>query len=173
MKEIDFIQPKKTVGKLINIEVLDEIRSEIEQKIVRRSGLSHTRSERDRNDAFLEVLDIVDKYRKEQEDNGFFDEIMDDESEDEETYEKIKEIIAKVKEQENMNPLDEYIPMVEEMKQMMQGDTDEKIATLTECEESYAKGYEDGRKAGHLEGCRDEYEAMASYLRSVLEELRP
>ena len=51
--------------------------------------------------------------------------------------------------------------------------TDEKIATLTECEESYAKGYEDGRKAGHLEGCRDEYEAMASYLRNVLEELRP
>ena len=72
-----------------------------------------------------------------------------------------------------MNPLDEYIPMVEEMKQIMQGNTDEKIATLTECEESYAKGYEDGRKAGHLEGCRDEYEAMASYLRSVLEELRP
>lgn len=79
-----------------------------------------------------------------------------------------------------MNPLDEYIPMVEETKAMMKGDdmkrplyTDDKIATLTECEESYAKGYEDGRKAGHLEGCRDEYEAMASYLRSVLEELRP
>lgn len=91
-----------------------------------------------------------------------------------------------------MNPLDEYSPMVEEIKQMMQESavqslrdikeqstmkrplhTDEKIATLTECEESYAKGYEDGRKAGHLEGCRDEYEAMASYLRSVLEELRP
>lgn len=36
---------------------------------------------------------------KEQEDNGFFDEIMDD-SEDGEVYEKIKEIIAKVKEQE-------------------------------------------------------------------------
>lgn len=35
---------------------------------------------------------------KEQEDNGFFDEIMDD-SEDGEVYEKIKEIIAKVKEQ--------------------------------------------------------------------------
>ena len=92
-----------------------------------------------------------------------------------------------------MNSIDEYSPMVEEMMQMMQESAvqslrdikeqstmkrplhqrDEKIATLTECEESYAKGYEDGRKAGHLEGCRDEYEAMASYLRSVLEELRP
>lgn len=79
-----------------------------------------------------------------------------------------------------MNPSDEYTPMVEEMKAMMKGDdmkrplyTDDKIATLAECEESYAKGYEDGRKAGHLEGCKDEYEAMASYLRSVLEELRP
>ena len=37
---------------------------------------------------------------KEQKKNGFFDEIMDDESEDKETYEKVKEIIAKVKEQE-------------------------------------------------------------------------
>lgn len=36
---------------------------------------------------------------KEQKDNGFFDEIMDD-SEDGEVYEKIKEIIDKVKEQE-------------------------------------------------------------------------
>lgn len=42
---------------------------------------------------------IIEK-DKEQEDNGFF-EIMDDESEDEEVYEKIKEIIAKVKEQED------------------------------------------------------------------------
>ncbi len=38
-------------------------------------------------------------YYEPQEDNGFFDEIMDDES-DGETYEKIKEIIDKAKEQE-------------------------------------------------------------------------
>lgn len=31
MNEIDFIQPKKTVGKLISIDVLDKIRAEIEQ----------------------------------------------------------------------------------------------------------------------------------------------
>jgi hypothetical protein len=46
-----------------------------------------------------QILQIIDKYREEQEDNGFFDEIMDDES-DGEVYEKIKEIIDKVKEQE-------------------------------------------------------------------------
>ena len=47
--------------------VLGKIRTEIEQKIVKRNGLNHTRSERDRNDAFLEVLDIIDKYTEESE----------------------------------------------------------------------------------------------------------
>lgn len=46
-------------------EVLDKIRAEIEQKIVKRHGLNHTRSERNRNDAFLEVLDIINKYIEE------------------------------------------------------------------------------------------------------------
>lgn len=45
--------------------VLDNIRIEIEQKIKKRPGLNHTRAERDRNDAFLEVLDIIDKYKAE------------------------------------------------------------------------------------------------------------
>ena len=49
--------------------------------------------------SYTKTLQIIDKYREEQEDNGFFDEIMDDES-DGEVYEKIKEIIDKVKEQE-------------------------------------------------------------------------
>lgn len=50
--------------------------------------------------SYTKTLQIIDKYRdKEQKDNGFFDEIMDD-SEDGEVYEKIKEIIAKAKEQE-------------------------------------------------------------------------
>ena len=44
--------------------------------------------------------DVIIEADKEQKNNGFFDEIMDDELEDEETYEKIKEIIDKVKEQE-------------------------------------------------------------------------
>ena len=73
-----------------------------------------------------------------------------------------------------MNPIDEYSPMVEEMKQMMQGTTeDEKIATLTECEESYAKGYEDGRKAGHLQGYKDAHEAIMNIVIRVLEEIKP
>jgi len=48
--------------------ILDEIRAEIAEKIVIRPALNHSRTERDRNDAFLEILDIIDKYRdKEQE----------------------------------------------------------------------------------------------------------
>ena len=66
-----------------------------------RIGDSATLSTRD----VVNVEDVEDaptiiEADKEQKDNGFFDEIMNDESEDEETYEKIKEIIAKVKEQE-------------------------------------------------------------------------
>ena len=87
-----------------------------------------------------------------------------------------------------MNPIDEYSPMVEEMKQMMQGDTDtnksikkmlvkgntdEKIATLTECEESYAKGYEDGHKAGHEAGYKAAHEAIMNIIIRVLEEIKP
>lgn len=49
--------------------------------------------------AKLELLEKQGCKVEPQEDNGFFDEIMDD-SEDEVVYEKIKEIIAKVKEQE-------------------------------------------------------------------------
>lgn len=49
-------------------DVLDKIRIEIEQKIKKRPGLNHTRSERDRNDAFLEVLDIIDNYKTERND---------------------------------------------------------------------------------------------------------
>ena len=92
-----------------------------------------------------------------------------------------------------MNPLDEYIPMVEEMMQMMQESAvqslrdikeqstmkrplhqrDEKIATLTECEESYAKGYEDGRKAGHEAGYKAAHEAIMNIIIRVLEEIKP
>ena len=58
----------KAIVKALEQEpVLDKIRAEIEQKIVRRSGLNHTRYERDRNDAFFEVLDIIDKYKAESE----------------------------------------------------------------------------------------------------------
>ena len=47
--------------------VFDKIRAEIAQKIVIRPALNHSRTERDRNDAFLEVLDIIDKYMAESE----------------------------------------------------------------------------------------------------------
>lgn len=47
------------------IQVLDKIRAEIEAKIVRRPWLDFEDKERDRNDAFLEVLEIIDKYKTE------------------------------------------------------------------------------------------------------------
>ena len=98
--------------------------------------------------AILEAPIIIEADRRE-EDDGFFDEIMDDES-DGEVYEKIKEIIGKVKEKEKINPLDEYIPMVEEMKQMMRGDYPwncEKCEhTEDECKDCYPElGYKNDK----------------------------
>ena len=48
--------------------ILDKIRAEIEGKIVKRPWLDFEDRDRDRNDAFLEVLDIIDKYKAESED---------------------------------------------------------------------------------------------------------
>ena len=45
--------------------ILDKIRAEVKKKIVKRPWLDFKDRERDRNDAFLEVLDIIDKYREE------------------------------------------------------------------------------------------------------------
>ena len=67
MEEIDFIQPKKTVGKLISVDVLDKIRAEIEdiafdwQEI---DGEHESFMVVDLNDA----LQIIDKYKAESED---------------------------------------------------------------------------------------------------------
>ena len=49
--------------------ILDKIRAEIEKKIIKRPWLDFEDRERDRNDAFLEVLDIIDKYKAESEEN--------------------------------------------------------------------------------------------------------
>ena len=43
----------------------NKIRAEIEGKIVKRPWLDFEDRERDRNDAFLEALDIIDKYKAE------------------------------------------------------------------------------------------------------------
>ena len=48
-------------------DVLDEIRAEVKAKIVKRPWLDFKDRERDRNDAFLEVLDIIDKHKAESE----------------------------------------------------------------------------------------------------------
>ena len=47
--------------------VLEKISNEIESKIKRKPSLNFTIRERERNDAFLEVLDIIDKYKTESE----------------------------------------------------------------------------------------------------------
>lgn len=56
-----------TIKSLEQQDVLDKIRAEIEGKIIKRPYLDFERRERDRNDAFLEVLDIIDKYKAEME----------------------------------------------------------------------------------------------------------
>lgn len=58
---IDFLTDEEKVVIINN--VLNNIRAEIEKKIVKRPRLDFKDSERDRNDAFLEVLDIIDKYK--------------------------------------------------------------------------------------------------------------
>jgi hypothetical protein len=60
----------KEAIEMCKVDVLDKTRAEIAQKIVIRPALNHSRTERDRNDAFLEVLDIIDKYKAESEDKG-------------------------------------------------------------------------------------------------------
>ena len=90
------------------MEKLDKIRAEIEAEIkgcetaidMYKENPNIVLCYKTFIQSYTKTLRIIDKYREEQEDNGFFDEIMDESEEDEETYEKIKEIIAKVKEQE-------------------------------------------------------------------------
>jgi hypothetical protein len=59
MTEIDFIQPKKIVSKLISVDILDKIRAEIEQ-ITDTMGVSQYVSK-------IDVLRIIDKYKAESE----------------------------------------------------------------------------------------------------------
>lgn len=140
------------------MNTINQIQQEIENcEYIQSTNESDYTKEQAMIIAYENIREII--YGREQEDNGFFDEIMDDESEDEETYEKIKEIIAKVKGAGDMKrPLHQ---------------TDEKIATLTECEESYAKGYEDGRKAGHEAGYKAAHEAISNIIMRVLKEIKP
>ena len=52
------------VNSVQNGTPLDDVKAKIEQKIVKRHDLNHTRLERNRNDAFLEVLEIIDNIGK-------------------------------------------------------------------------------------------------------------
>lgn len=59
MDEIDFIQPKKTVGKLISVDVLDQIREEMAEY----KDEIHA----ERNEMIDRALEIIDKYKAESE----------------------------------------------------------------------------------------------------------
>lgn len=63
MEEIDFIQPKKTIGKLISIDVFDKIKAEIKA----REMTEFTTEQVFYNMALDAALHIIDKYKKESE----------------------------------------------------------------------------------------------------------
>ena len=64
--EIDFIQPKKTVGKLISVDVLDKSRAEIAAlNPVDYVFMSSYEGHRGASDMKDDVLQIIDKYRGE------------------------------------------------------------------------------------------------------------
>ena len=69
-EELDFIQPKKIVGKLISADVLNKIRAEIE----RRGGNDEKAFCKSLNESYKlglkEAIDIIDKYKAESEDNN-------------------------------------------------------------------------------------------------------
>lgn len=58
MEEIDFIQPKKTVGKLIRVDVLDKIRAEIQEYADNKAEPMEMR-------VYYHCLQIIDKYNAE------------------------------------------------------------------------------------------------------------
>lgn len=64
---IYFTTPSGKRVDFIKADVLDKIGAEIEKKIVKRPWLDFEDRERDRNDAFMEVLNIIDKYKSESE----------------------------------------------------------------------------------------------------------
>jgi hypothetical protein len=66
MTEIDFIQPKKIVSKLISVDILDKIRAEID---IARFVDKDTKLCKNANASGLEVaMQIIDKYKAESED---------------------------------------------------------------------------------------------------------
>lgn len=67
-EELDFIQPHKTVGKLISVDVLDKIRAEINEKYrVILKGTPEDDWAIKWNDCLDEVLQIIGKYKAESE----------------------------------------------------------------------------------------------------------
>ena len=62
MEELDFIQPRRIVGKMISADVLDKIKAEIEAKCCITVG-----RENDGAVTLHDVFEIIDKYKAESE----------------------------------------------------------------------------------------------------------
>ena len=52
------------IGEFVDNSILNKIRSEIEQKIIKKPFMNFERSEREHNDTILDCLDVIDKYIK-------------------------------------------------------------------------------------------------------------
>ena len=52
------------IGEFVDNSILNKVRSEIEQKIIKKPSMNFQAHERDHNDAILECLDVIDKYIK-------------------------------------------------------------------------------------------------------------
>lgn len=63
MEELDFIRPKKVVGKLISVEILDKIRAEIEPKCDRINSLASIlpyTEHREIQELLCEIMDLCE-----------------------------------------------------------------------------------------------------------------
>lgn len=63
-----YVSTQIPISTIMNGVPLDNLRAKIKGKIIKRPWLDFEDRERDRNDAFLEVLDIIDKYKEENKD---------------------------------------------------------------------------------------------------------
>lgn len=63
MSIIEYVNAYTDEGVTAADDVLNKIRAEIEQKIIKKPFMNFKAHERDHNDAILECLDIIERYR--------------------------------------------------------------------------------------------------------------
>lgn len=72
MEELDFIAPKRIVGKMISVDVLDKIRAEIMNCLkalddIEKFNIYHPNEIEARRLTYQQCLGFIDKYREESE----------------------------------------------------------------------------------------------------------